>query len=50
MNFALAPFSLGLIIAICVLLLCILGLVNVVPLSQPVIFGLIGALAVARLV
>jgi len=39
----------GWLIAIVVLLLAILGLVNVVPISQQVIFGLIAALAVARL-
>jgi len=39
----------GWLIAIVVLLLAILGLVNVLPMSQTVIFGLIAALAVARL-
>jgi len=41
--------TVGWLIAIVVLLLAILGLVNVLPMSQPVIFGLVGALAVARL-
>lgn len=43
------PVTIGWLIAIIVLLLAILGLVGVVPLSQPVIFGLIGALGIARL-
>ena len=41
--------TVGWLIAIVVLLLAILGLVNVLPMSQTVIFGLIAALAVARL-
>lgn len=43
------PVTIGWLIAIIVLLLAILGLVNVVPMSQTVVFGLLGALAVARL-
>lgn len=46
---ALAPFSLGFIIAIVVLLLAIIGLVGVLPSSPLIVFGLIGALAIARL-
>jgi hypothetical protein len=42
--------TVGWVIAIIVLLLCILGLVGVLPPSEPVIFGLIAGLAVARLV
>ncbi len=42
--------SIGGIIAIIVLLLCILGMLAVLPGSPIVVFGLIGALAVARLV
>jgi hypothetical protein len=42
-------FSIGWIIAVLVLLIAILGLIGVVPLSPPVAFGCIGALAVARL-
>lgn len=41
--------TIGWLIAIIVLLLAILGLVGVLPMSQTVLFGLIGALAVARL-
>jgi hypothetical protein len=41
--------SIGSLIAIIVLLLAILGLVGVLPLSATVVFGLVGALAVARL-
>lgn len=42
--------TIGAILAIIVLLLCVLGIVGVLPLSSAVVFGLIGALAVARLV
>jgi hypothetical protein len=45
-----AAFTVGSIIAIIVLLLCILGALGVLPGSPVVVFGLIGALAVARLV
>lgn len=41
--------TIGWLIAIIVLLLAILGLVGVLPLSQTVVFGLVAALAVARL-
>jgi hypothetical protein len=41
--------TVGWLIALVVLLLVILGLINVIPLSETVAFGLIGALAVARL-
>ena len=37
------------IIAVIVLLLAILGLLNVLPMSATVVFGMIAALAVARL-
>ena len=43
------PVTIGWLIALLVLLLAILGLVGVVPLSQTVVFGLMAALAVARL-
>ena len=49
MQVGLAPISIGFIIALVVLLLCILGVVGVLPMTTPVVFGLIGALAVARL-
>jgi hypothetical protein len=46
-----APWlTIGAIIAVVVLLIAILGLLSVVPLSNTVVFGLIAALAVARLV
>lgn len=48
-NWQLAPLSIGFIIAIVVLLLAILGMVGVLPMTTTVVFGLIGALAVARL-
>jgi hypothetical protein len=41
--------TVGWLIAIVVLILAILGLVGVLPLSSTVVFGLIAALAVARL-
>jgi hypothetical protein len=45
-----APWlTIGAIIAVVVLLLAILGLVGVLPMSASVVFGLIAALAVARL-
>ncbi len=48
---AAAPWlTIGAIIAVIVLLLAILGLLNVLPMSATVVFGLIAALAVARLV
>jgi len=42
--------TIGWLIAVVVLLIAILGLLGVVPLSQTVVFGLIAALAVARLI
>ena len=50
MRATLGPTTVGFVIAIVVLLLCILGVVGVLPMSGIVLFGLIGALAVARLV
>jgi hypothetical protein len=41
--------TIGWLIAIIVLLLAILGLVGVLPMSSTVIFGLVAALAIARL-
>jgi hypothetical protein len=43
------PITIGLIIALVVLLLAIIGLVGVLPSSPLIIFGLIGCLALARL-
>jgi hypothetical protein len=43
------PITIGLIIALVVLLLAIIGLVGVLPSSPLIIFGLIGGLALARL-
>lgn len=46
-----APWlTIGAIIAVVVLLLAILGLLSVLPMSPTVVFGLLAALAVARLV
>lgn len=50
MNIAMPPITIGLIIALVVLLLAILGVVSVLPLSPLIIFALIGALAIARMV
>jgi hypothetical protein len=44
-----AWLSVGWIIAVIVLLLAILGLVGVLPSSSTVVFGMLGALAIARL-
>jgi hypothetical protein len=41
--------TVGWLIAILCLLLAILGLLNLLPLSQTVVFGLIAGLAIARL-
>jgi hypothetical protein len=43
------PVTIGWLIAILVLLLAVLGLLGVIPTSPMVVFGLIAALAVARL-
>ncbi len=43
------PYTIGAILAIVVLLLAILGLIGVIPLTAPVVFGMFAALAVARL-
>lgn len=42
--------TLGAVIGIIVLLLCVLGLVGVLPMSGTIVFGLLAALAIARLV
>ena len=42
--------TIGALIALVVLLLCILGAVGVLPMNATVVFVLIGALAIARLV
>jgi hypothetical protein len=41
--------TIGWLIALLVLILAILGLVGVLPMSATVVFGLIAALAIARL-
>jgi len=41
--------TIGWIVALIVLLLALLGVLNVLPFSMLIVFGLIGALAVARL-
>ena len=42
--------TIGAVIAVLVLLLAILGLVSVLPYTPVIVFGLIAALALARLV
>lgn len=49
MQIGLATLSLGFVLAIVVLLIAVLGVIGVVPLTATVVFGLVGALAVARL-
>jgi hypothetical protein len=49
MQIAAPVITIGWILAVLVLLLSILGIVGVMPMSAIVIFGLIAALAVARL-
>lgn len=41
--------TIGVLIALLCLLLAILGLLNVIPMSQTVIFGLFAGLSLARL-
>lgn len=43
------PLTVGSVLALIVLLLAILGLVGVLPMSAPVVFGMLGGLALARL-
>jgi hypothetical protein len=49
MNIAMPPITVGLIIALVVLLLAILGLVSVLPLNPLIVFGLIAGLAISRM-
>jgi len=44
------PVTIGWIIAVLVLLIAILGLLNVVPFTATVVFGLIAAVSIARLI
>jgi hypothetical protein len=50
MNVGFQSMSLGFIVAIIVLILAIIGMVGVLPMNAIVVFGLLAALAVARLV
>jgi hypothetical protein len=43
------PLTLGALVALLVLILAVLGLLGVVPFGQNVVFALLAALAVARL-
>jgi hypothetical protein len=49
MQISAPVITIGWILAVLVLLLSILGIVGVMPMSAVVVFGLIAALAVARL-
>jgi hypothetical protein len=49
MQLGIAPVTIGFLVALVVLLLAIIGIVGVLPMSGTVVFGLIAALAVARL-
>lgn len=44
------PPGIGWVVALLVLIIAVLGLVGTVPLSAPVVFGSLAALALARLV
>jgi hypothetical protein len=44
------PLTLGALVALLVLILAILGLLGVVPFGQNVVFAMLAALAVARLI
>jgi hypothetical protein len=44
------PVTIGWILAVLVLLIAVLGLINVVPFTATVVFGLVAALAIARLI
>jgi hypothetical protein len=50
MNIAMPPITIGLIIALIVLLLAILGIVSVLPLNPLIIFGMFAGLAIARMI
>lgn len=43
------PVTVGWLIALVVLLLAVLGLLNVLPMTATVLFGLLAALAISRL-
>jgi hypothetical protein len=43
------PWTIGAIIGVIVLLIAILGLLNVVPFTATIVFGMLAALSVARL-
>jgi hypothetical protein len=49
MNISMPPITVGLIIALIILLLAILGLVSVLPLNPLIIFGMFAGLAIARM-
>jgi hypothetical protein len=49
MNIAMPPITIGLIIALLVLILAVIGLVGVLPLNPLIAFGLIAGLALARI-
>jgi len=49
MQISAPVITIGWLIAVLVLVLAILGMVGVLPTTPVVVFGLIGALAVARL-
>ena len=50
MQVGIQPFTVGFIIALIVILLAILGMIGVLPDTPLIVFGLIGALGIARLV
>jgi hypothetical protein len=48
-NIAMPPITLGLILAIIILILAVIGLVGVLPLNPLIVFGLVAGLAIARM-
>jgi hypothetical protein len=49
MNIAMPPITIGLVLAIIILILAVIGLVGVLPLNPLIVFGLFAGLAIARL-
>jgi hypothetical protein len=49
MQIAMPPVTIGLILAIIILILAVIGLVGVLPLNPLIAFGLIAGLAIARI-
>jgi hypothetical protein len=50
MNIAMPPVTIGLILAIIILILAVIGLVGVLPLNPLIVFGMLAGLSIARMV